>query len=64
MSKKNSEQPPEGRLVVTRHVGEKIVIGNDIVITVCFIQGTYRVKLGIEAPRDIKVCRKETIQEK
>lgn len=61
---KKKEQPPEGRLTVTRMEGEKIVIGDNIVITVCFIQGTSRVRLGIEAPEHIKVRRQETLKDR
>jgi carbon storage regulator len=45
-------------LVLTRKRDEKIMIGDDIVITVVEIRGD-KVRLGIEAPRDIRVDREE-----
>lgn len=45
-------------LVLTRKLGEKITIGNDIVIRVMDIKGAH-VKLGIEAPKHIEVHREE-----
>jgi len=49
-------------LVLTRRVGEKIVIGEDIVITVLKIEGN-SVKIGIEAPRHVKILREELYEE-
>lgn len=45
-------------LVLTRKRDEKIMIGDDIVITVVEIRGD-KVRLGIEAPVDIRVDREE-----
>jgi carbon storage regulator len=45
-------------LVLTRKVGEEIVIGDDIHVKVVAVQGD-RVRLGIEAPRTIPVDRLE-----
>ncbi|MBW1739634.1 MAG: carbon storage regulator CsrA [Deltaproteobacteria bacterium] len=45
-------------LVLTRKSGEKITIGDDIVVTILDISGT-QVKVGIEAPRGISVHRSE-----
>lgn len=47
-------------LVLTRKVGEKIVIGGNIELTVLEIQGT-RVRLGFEAPDSVRVLRSELI---
>jgi carbon storage regulator len=44
-------------LVLTRRIGENIIIGDDIIIRVLDING--QVKLGIEAPQDISVHRDE-----
>jgi carbon storage regulator len=44
-------------LVLTRRIGENIIIGDDIIIRVLDIAG--QVKLGIEAPKDITVHREE-----
>ena len=48
-------------LVLSRNTDESIVIGNDITITVVAIQGD-RVRLGIDAPREIPVHRLEVYQ--
>lgn len=45
-------------LVLSRKPGERILIGNDIVVTVVRFQGG-AVRLGIEAPRDFAVVREE-----
>ena len=45
-------------LILTRKLGEKITIGNDIVIRVMAIKGS-QIKLGIEAPKHIEVHREE-----
>ncbi|EMI20301.1 Carbon storage regulator [Rhodopirellula maiorica SM1] len=45
-------------LVLTRKLDEKIQIGNDITITLIRVQGN-TVRIGIEAPRDIRVIRAE-----
>ena len=47
-------------LVLRRRVGETIAIGGGIEIEVVEISRT-RVKLGVTAPRDVSVARKETI---
>lgn len=45
-------------LVLTRRIGESILIGDNIVITVNEIKGG-RTILGINAPKDVKVFRGE-----
>lgn len=45
-------------LVLTRKNGESIKIGDDIEITVLSTKGD-QVKIGIKAPKDIEVYRKE-----
>lgn len=45
-------------LVLSRKVGEKIEIGNDITIQVLRITGN-QVRLGIEAPQDVNIRRGE-----
>ena len=47
-------------LVLTRKLGEKILIGNDITITVVDI-GHSRLKLGIEAPAGHRILRSELV---
>ncbi len=45
-------------LVLTRKLGEKILIGDDIVITVVDV-GKSRLKLGIKAPAGARILRSE-----
>jgi len=45
-------------LILTRKLGERITIGNDIVIALLEIKGA-QVKLGIEAPKGISIHRQE-----
>lgn len=45
-------------LILSRRVNEKIVIGDDIVVSVVEVRGD-QVKLGIDAPRNVKVFRQE-----
>ena len=45
-------------LVLTRRIGEQIIIADDIRITVTAIKGD-RVRLGIEAPPHVRVDREE-----
>lgn len=45
-------------LVLTRRVGESIVIGNDITVTVLEVRGD-QVRIGIEAPQTVAVHREE-----
>lgn len=50
-------------LVLTRKVGEKILIGNDIVVTVCRAD-LGKIQIGIEAPKTIKILRPEHLKRK
>ncbi len=45
-------------LVLSRKAGEKVHIGEDIVVTVLEVQGQ-RIRLGIDAPADVPVRRAE-----
>jgi carbon storage regulator len=45
-------------LVLSRRLGETLIIGDDIKITVLGISGT-QVRLGIAAPKDVSVHREE-----
>ncbi|MFO7849065.1 MAG: carbon storage regulator CsrA [Spirochaetia bacterium] len=45
-------------LILSRKTDESIVIGDDIVVSIVDIKGD-QVKLGIMAPRDVKVYRQE-----
>jgi carbon storage regulator len=45
-------------LILTRRVGETLVIGDDVNITVLGVKGN-QVRLGINAPKDVSVHRVE-----
>lgn len=45
-------------LILSRKVGERIVIGNDITVVVSRVAGD-RVTLGLEAPPDVHILRGE-----
>ena len=45
-------------LVLTRKLQERICIGNDITVTILRVKGQ-QVRIGIEAPRDVRVIRGE-----
>ncbi|WP_435781853.1 carbon storage regulator CsrA [Providencia hangzhouensis] len=45
-------------LILTRRVGETLMIGDDIKVTVLGVKGT-QVLIGIEAPKDVGVHRQE-----
>jgi carbon storage regulator len=45
-------------LVLTRKMGEKVMIGDDIVLTIFDVNGR-QVRLGIDAPKTIDIHREE-----
>ena len=47
-----------GMLILTRRIGETLIIGNDVTTTVLGVKGN-QVRLGITAPRDVSVHREE-----
>jgi carbon storage regulator len=47
-------------LVLNRKIGERIIIGDDIVVTVVKVQGR-QVRLGIEAPTSVSIRRQELL---
>ena len=48
-------------LILTRKVNESIMIGDKVEISVVDIRGD-QVKIGIQAPRDVKVYRQEVYE--
>jgi carbon storage regulator len=49
-------------LVLTRRVGDSIVIGHDIVVTVLEVRSD-QVRIGIDAPREVSVHREEVYRQ-
>lgn len=45
-------------LILTRRVGENVIVGDDIVISIIEVRGD-AVRVGIEAPRSLSVHREE-----
>ncbi len=48
-------------LILTRRIGETLVIGDDVSVTVLGVKGN-QVRLGINAPKDVSVHREEIYQ--
>ena len=45
-------------LILTRKIGESLMIGDEVTITVLEVKGN-QVRIGIKAPKDISVHREE-----
>jgi len=48
-------------LVLTRRVGEKVVVGDDVTITVLEVRPGGDVRLGIDAPSSVRIHRAEVL---
>jgi carbon storage regulator len=48
-------------LILTRRIGEAVMIGQDITVKVVEVKGT-QIRLGISAPRDVPVHREEIFE--
>jgi carbon storage regulator len=48
-------------LILTRRVGETVVIGDDVTVTVLGVKGN-QVRLGVNAPKEIAVHRQEIFE--
>ena len=48
-------------LILTRRVGETLMIGNDISVTVLGVKGN-QVRIGVDAPKDVAVHREEIFE--
>ncbi len=49
-------------LVLTRKPGERILIGDDIVVTILDVRGD-GIRVGIDAPRGVRIQREEIVRE-
>jgi carbon storage regulator len=45
-------------LILTRRVGEALVVGTEVTVTVMAVKGN-QVRIGINAPKDVQVHREE-----
>ena len=45
-------------LILTRRMGETVVIGDDVTVTVLGVKGN-QVRLGVNAPKEVAVHREE-----
>lgn len=45
-------------LILTRRVGESLMVGDEITVTVLGVKGN-QVRIGVNAPRDVSVHREE-----
>jgi len=48
-------------LILTRRVGESLMVGDEITVTVLGVKGN-QVRIGIDAPKDVAVHREEIFQ--
>ncbi len=48
-------------LILTRRVGETVVIGDEVEVTVLGVKGN-QVRLGVKAPRNVSVHREEVFE--
>ncbi|MEM5530555.1 carbon storage regulator CsrA [Gammaproteobacteria bacterium AS21] len=48
-------------LILTRRVGETLMIGDKVTVTVLGIKGN-QVRIGVDAPKDVSVHREEIYQ--
>jgi carbon storage regulator len=48
-------------LILTRRVGESVVIGEDVTVTVLGVKGN-QVRIGINAPKNVAVHREEIFE--
>jgi carbon storage regulator len=48
-------------LILSRRIGETIMIGSNVTVTVLGVKGT-QARLGIDAPKDVEVHREEVYE--
>jgi len=45
-------------LILTRKVGETVIVGNDVTVTVVGVKGN-QIRIGISAPKNVSIHREE-----
>lgn len=53
-----SKEQKKGMLILSRRVGESLMIGDEVVVNVLGVKGN-QVRIGVDAPRDVEVHREE-----
>ena len=48
-------------LILTRKVGEKLMVGNDVIVTIVGVKAN-QVRIGVNAPKDLTVHRQEVYE--
>ena len=62
MNTDGGKHHPEIVLILTRRIGESVIINEDITVTVLGIKGNQIRTVGIDAPRHVSVHREEIYQ--
>jgi carbon storage regulator len=58
LAEKGSKGRTKSMLILTRRVGETLMIGDEVTVTVLGVKGN-QVRIGVNAPRDVAVHREE-----
>lgn len=57
----NTDEGVARMLILTRRVGETLMVGDDVTVTVLGVKGN-QVRIGVNAPKDVSVHREEIYQ--